>query len=190
MESLTSAQDALLREACSVWASLCPTSAQLPPSKSVDPLSFRPLVGRMSVVEVLHTDEGLRFKYRLQGTAVTLGNGPRTGDWTEDWTGRHLDTVPLREFASEAAANFSAAVGSRRPVSRFISGLRDGLALSYEVLVLPFGNSSAPDRLLVANIPLPSSASDDAGDNPTSLDFYHARLFAGTPRHQRNSLKA
>jgi hypothetical protein len=135
----------------------------------------------MSVIEVMRTSNGLRFRYRLQGTAVTLGNGPLRGEWIEDWTGRFLDSVPLPEFATEAAGNFSAATFARSPIPRAITGLRDELPLSYEVIVLPFGNSSAVDRLLVANMPLnPPPHQEQADFNPTSLDFYHARLFADT----------
>jgi hypothetical protein len=179
MESIiASVLDPLLRDACRIWAALRPAATEVPPPSLLDALSFRPLIGRMSVVEVLRASNGLRFKYRLQGTAVTLGNGPMHGEWAQDWTGRFLDSVPLLEFAAEAAGNFGAAATRRSPVPRTITGFRDGLRLSYEVVVLPFGSAGSVERLLVVNMPLPPPPYEELGDNPTSLDFYHARLLA------------
>lgn len=80
----------------------------LPGRADIDPIDFPHLLGRLNLIEVLRTQEQLRFRYRLWGTKISEMIG-------RDYTGRLVEDVVLPEDYRRISAVLGEVVETRRP---------------------------------------------------------------------------
>ena len=87
------------RELLAYWRSLAPDET-IPARSAFEPLDIPALLPLVTLTEVHRQDTGIRFRYRLVGTAVVQGVGRDvTGKWYEDI----YPDVAYEEFYSHCA---------------------------------------------------------------------------------------
>lgn len=61
------------------------SEGRLPGRADIDPLDFPHLLGRIYLIEVVRSDERVRFRFRLWGTKISgMFQHEHTGHWLED----------------------------------------------------------------------------------------------------------
>lgn len=100
--------DPRFREIFDYWLAKAPPD-RLPGRQHLDPGELRHLLPGVVLYDVVRTPQGLRFRWRLVGTAVVEAVG-------SDHTGKFLDEVILEPDRRRALhAGLSAAVQTRQP---------------------------------------------------------------------------
>lgn len=125
----------------------------LPSRGDFHPEELLYLLGHLFLLDIVEAETGLRFRYRLFGSAVTLHRG-------FDLTGRFLDEHPDPHFAARAHAAYLQAVQARQPFWASVSGITaTGMSANFEGLILPLArDGETPDMLLAAQIMTPPRA--------------------------------
>src|SRR4051812_22620200 len=88
------AKDPRFREFFDYWRSKAPPG-RLPGRQHIDPLDIPHLLPGVALFDVLRNGTGLRFRWRLIGTALVDAIG-------DDYTGRFVDEVGLLTIKYEA----------------------------------------------------------------------------------------
>lgn len=120
---------------------------RLPSRSDFQPEDLVYLLGHLFLLDTVSAETGLRFRYRLFGSAVTYYRG-------FDLTGRFLDEHPDPHFALRAHAAYLQAVQARQPLWASVSGITaTGMSANFEGLILPLArDGETPDMLLAAQI--------------------------------------
>ncbi|WP_341909113.1 PAS domain-containing protein [Ferrovibrio terrae] len=138
--------DPRLRQLLQTWDGWRATRS-LPSRANFHPEELHYLLGHLFLLDIVEAEIGLRFRYRLFGSAVTLYRG-------FDLTGRFLDEHPDPHFALRAHAAYLQAVQARQPLWASVSGITaTGMSANFEGLILPLArDGETPDMLLSAQI--------------------------------------
>ena len=116
---------------------------RMPARADIDPAEFKPLIGRVSVIDVIGEDR-LSFRFRLAATPFCLALG-------REMTGKMLDELPGPETRAFLETNYLEVVRTARPLA--LSGAirldeRDWMG---ESLILPLSaEGDRVERLLAA----------------------------------------
>ena len=117
---------------------------QLPSRADIDPIDFPHLLGRINLIEVLHTQPRMRFRYRLWGTKIADLIG-------RDYTGRFIEDLMLPTDYRRISGALTETVESHRPhfwqVPIPFIGRDFG---SYRRLLLPLASDGETVDLLMA----------------------------------------
>jgi hypothetical protein len=111
-----------------------------PSRDDIDPLDFRFVLGRVSLVDVL--DAPRRYRYRLVGTAVTDNLG-------YEMTGKFLDQLPESQMRAYLEQLYGKAVTQRAPVYERDQVNLDGRLWRSETIVLPLSSDGQAINLLM-----------------------------------------
>jgi len=119
-------------------------NAPWPPRMALDPLDLKPLLGHITLMDVIRPPAGpQRFRYRLFGTAFV--------EWFGfDLTGKTIDDWPQPEYRDYLNASYREVVAAGRPFRRYRSVVKDGRLLRYEALMLPLGPPAQIDQVIIA----------------------------------------
>jgi len=119
----------------------------LPSRSDFQPEALRYLLGHLFLLDIVPGEAGMRFRYRLFGSAVTLYRG-------FDLTGQFLDRHPDAHFAARAHAAYQQSVQARLPLWANVRGVTaTGMTANFEGLILPLaGDGETPDMVLAAQI--------------------------------------
>lgn len=137
------------------WQSKC-RHDRLPGRRDIDPLDFPDLLPHVSMFDVVHAGDAMRFRIRLLGTAnVQLMGG--------DCTGEYIDARMRPEDAARVLASYRAVVEERRPDYLRGSLVTPGREhVHYERLLLPLASDGRTvDMLLALFLPAEPPPSDD-----------------------------
>ena len=100
-----------LAETLQIWQRLC-GSRFAPRRSEIQPADFRPMLGRLALVDVVSGAQGAaRYRYRLMGTRLAAQDAC-------DLTGKPLSHHPMADQQPIVQAAFDAAVETRQPVYR------------------------------------------------------------------------
>jgi hypothetical protein len=115
---------------------------ELPSRADFDPLQLKYMIGRLSLLDVLH--DPLRFHYRVHGTEVADRFG-------FDMTGKSLDAWPDAGHRALIHENFVKVVDGRTPlVQQRERTMSHGRVQRYVALVLPLSSHGmAVDMLMI-----------------------------------------
>lgn len=128
-------RDRRLAEVLRIWRRLC-GSRFAPSRREIEPLDFRPMLGRLAVIDVLPDRGGeARYRYRLMGTRLAAEDA-------FDLTGKQLCEHPRTEQRPIVRAALDAAVESARPVYREDDRQDGARCNTYARLVLPLSDDS------------------------------------------------
>lgn len=127
---------------------------ELPTRADFDPCDLGYALGYLSLIDVYQNP--LRFRFRLQGTAVV----DRVG---RDNTGKFIDEMTDLRHSAMATEHFSEVLTTRRPVVKarraYVTDVR---VWNCEILVLPLSNNGADVDMMISCIAwdevLPASA--------------------------------
>ncbi|MCW0233293.1 MAG: PAS domain-containing protein [Ferrovibrio sp.] len=119
----------------------------LPSRADFRPEELRSLLGHLFLLDIVAAETGLRFRYRLFGSAVTVYRG-------FDLTGRFLDQHPDPHFAARAHQAYLQAVQARQPLWANVRGATaTGMSANFEGLILPLAqDGETADMVLSAQI--------------------------------------
>jgi len=143
------AKDSRFREFFDYWMSRAP-SGRLPGRQHIDPLDIPKLLPGLALFDVIRTADGLRFRWRLVGTALVEAIGV-------DYTGRFVDEAGLPAVKYEAVHRvFCDIVRDKRPnywETPITSAGRDFISL--QRLALPLaGDGETVDMIVGYYIPV------------------------------------
>ncbi len=135
-----------LWETLQIWRRLC-GSRFAPMRSEIQPADFRPMLGRLALVDVVAGAQGAaRYRYRLMGTRLAAED-------TCDLTGKPLSHHPMADQQPIVQAAFDAAVETRQPVYREDVRQDAGKRNTYARLVLPLSEDGRTvTGLLLARI--------------------------------------
>ncbi|WP_416897371.1 MAG: PAS domain-containing protein [Minwuia sp.] len=119
----------------------------LPSREDIRPEDVPSLLKHLGLIDVVHGNDRLRFKYRLVGTQMSFVLG-------KDVTGTWLHELKFGEYRDYLDALFSEAVTMRRPVySHTEFGYADNRRLEVKRLIMPLSaDGEAVNMLLFSNL--------------------------------------
>ena len=118
---------------------------RMPARRDIDPLCFKPLIGRISVIDVLREPAGnIRFRFRLAATPFCITVGL-------EMTGKMLEELPLPATRAFLEANYLKVVRTGCPLALSGAIRLDGHDWKGESLILPLSTEEdGVQRLLAA----------------------------------------
>jgi len=132
-------EDDKLAQALAYWQSKR-RSDLLPSRKDIDIIDLRPLIGFMHVVDVLDAAAG-RFKFRLHGTRVRLG---------QSFSDNVVENISSKAMRDAAIEDYQSVCFTGVPCYQHVVALVDFIQYSYSRLILPMATDGrAVDGLIL-----------------------------------------
>jgi len=116
----------------------------MPRRADIDPLDFPYILGSVTLIEVLPQLDGLpRFRFRLYGTEMVAHSGT-------DMTGRYVEDFPGPVFAEKLKQSYMTVVKTVAPLRVERRQFIDDRYYDSEGILLPLGEGSRVDMILIA----------------------------------------
>lgn len=123
------------------WSSKSP-SGRLPGRQHLDPVEIPDLLFNLALIDVVRSDRGCRFRYRLAGTGIAGRAG-------RDPTGKCFEELYDGEYLRKANSTYQSIVETGLPFTssrKFPVGKE---CLSYDRLILPLARDGETVDILV-----------------------------------------
>jgi hypothetical protein len=138
----------------------------MPQRRDIDPTELRALLPHIQMVEPVAAAGGLRFRYRLVGTAIVEAHGGEI-------TGRFIDELITGERGRFVHDYYRKVCETRRPVfvrSRYVT--RKAIDLTASRLLMPLSNDGERVSLIFAALTFAFTRAAGGGiDRETELDL-------------------